>query len=107
MTDTPITPEPTDEALRAIAKRGRDSYSLATDNGWSQRESDLAAYQAVFNAGRSQALEEAGEFTALDGVVWHGDAGVNVAAEPWSLNTMKLTDWLRARAAAIQTGKQG
>lgn len=51
MTETPTTPE---ETLRAIAKSGRDSYSLATDNGWSQRESDLAAYQAVFNAGRSQ-----------------------------------------------------
>lgn len=53
------TPNPSDDELRAIAKRGRDAYSLATDNGWSERESNLAAYESLYVAGRVAGLEEA------------------------------------------------
>lgn len=56
MTDN--TP-PTAEELRAIANRGRDAYSLATDDDWSERESSLAAYEALYAAGRVAGLEEA------------------------------------------------
>lgn len=108
MTETPTTPEASDAnygllSVLALCRNDRLSEVVRAilDSEW-LKDRDAVS----FAAGRTQALEEAADFLALDGVVWHGDAGVNVAAEPWSLNTMKLTDWLRARAAAIQTGER-
>lgn len=45
--------EPSDNELREIANRGRAGYSLATDNNWSERESNVAAYRELWHAGRS------------------------------------------------------
>lgn len=63
MTDNTL---PTADELRAISNRGRDAYSLATDDDWSERESSLAAYEALYAAGRVAGLEEAATVVVLE-----------------------------------------
>jgi hypothetical protein len=46
------TKAPSKDELRAVVKSARDSYSLATDYGWSERESDLCVYEALYRAGQ-------------------------------------------------------
>lgn len=62
-----------------------------------------AAAPTIAAQAKAEALREAAEYLAKPGVVWHGDSGVSVDVGNKFLLRPKLVDWLRARAATIES----
>jgi|GEM_PF-5648201 len=96
-----VSNEAVEAALKALGRHYGGRYSdemVAT-----VREEIRVALEAAAPLIQAQALEEVAADIGRPRVLWWGDEGAMVAESPDSPNGFtKLTDWLRARAAALR-----
>lgn len=52
---------------------------------------------------KAEALREAADLLAPNGILWWGDLGVRVSEKPFDPPHVSLDDWLRARADKLVT----
>lgn len=52
---------------------------------------------------KQEALREAADLLAPNGILWWGDLGVRVSEKPFDPPHVSLDDWLRARSDKLDT----
>lgn len=89
-------------SLDQIRGRYCDGTTVQTGRLTGGEEFDRAIAKVRAEA-KQEALREAADLLAPNGILWWGDLGVRVSEKPFDPPHVSLDDWLRARADKLVT----